>query len=148
RRQYKLIKNNETRGKVYLFVDEFINYRETRIGKTAIKLLTKLGYGVEVVSHASSGRAQISKGLLQQAKRLADDNVRTFSQVVSQESPLVGIEPSSILSFVDEYPELVSKDLASQASALSKHVFLIEDFLLEEIKNNRLPLPAFKDAGV
>jgi len=148
RRQYNLNKSNETSRRVYLFVDEFINYRETHIGKTVIKLLTKLGYGVGVVSHASSGRAQISKGLLQQAKLLADENVRIFSQVVSQESPLVGIEPSSILSFVDEYPELVSEDLAPQASALSKHVYLVEDFLLEELKNNRLPLPAFKDASV
>ncbi|HRD82501.1 MAG TPA: FAD-linked oxidase C-terminal domain-containing protein, partial [Saprospiraceae bacterium] len=95
------------KGKVYLFCDEFTNYNDTHVGIQAVELLTRLGYRVEMPPHPDSGRAHFSKGLLIPARRLACENVRIFRELVGPETPLLGIEPSAILGFRDEYPKLV-----------------------------------------
>ena len=51
----------------------------------------------------------ISKGLLLRAKKMANSNVRIFKDLINEDTPLLGIEPSAILSFRDEYPKLVDK---------------------------------------
>lgn len=128
---------------VYLFVDEFTNYNDVEIGITAIKLLNRLGYEVIVPNHVESGRPQLSKGLLDDAKRLANQNVSLLKGVVSEEIPLIGIEPSAILTFRDEYPDLVDENLMEDAKNLSKNVFMIEEFLSNEIEAKRISKSAF-----
>ncbi|NJX15594.1 FAD-binding and (Fe-S)-binding domain-containing protein [Tamlana crocina] len=117
---------------VYLFNDEFTNYLDTPIGVDAIELLTALNYEVKMVAHAESGRSFLSKGLLEQAKTVANKNVAIFKDLVSSESPLLGIEPSAILTFRDEYLKLV--DDKASAESISKNVFLIEEFIQSEIE--------------
>ncbi|GAA4302021.1 FAD-binding and (Fe-S)-binding domain-containing protein [Aestuariibaculum suncheonense] len=117
---------------VYLFNDEFLNYLDTPIGIDAFELLTRLNYEIKVIKHAESGRTFLSKGLLEQAKTVANKNVSIFKGLVSAETPLIGIEPSAILSFKDEYLKL-AEDKTS-AEYISKHVFLIEEFIQQEIK--------------
>ncbi len=117
---------------VYLFVDEFTNYLDTQIGVDCINLLVKLNYGVKIVAHSESGRAFISKGFLEQAKKCADRNIEIFRGIINEKTPLVGIEPSAILSFRDEYSRLANDKIA--AKKLAKNVFLIEEFLQNEIK--------------
>lgn len=119
--------------KVYLFCDEFTNYNDVEIGKKAILLLTRLGYQVEMIAHQESGRAAISKGLLTMAKAFANKNVETFAAAISEDTPLLGIEPSAILTFRDEYPKLVDSHLKNRANELKKHVFLVDEFLKVEI---------------
>ena len=116
---------------VYFFNDEFTNHLDTEIGRDAIALLTALNYQIKFVSHVESGRSFISKGLLEQAKKVANDNVAIFKDLITAETPLIGIEPSAILTFVDEYPRLADDKVAAQH--LAKHAFLIEEFLLQEI---------------
>ncbi|HFS67462.1 MAG TPA: FAD-binding oxidoreductase, partial [Flavobacteriia bacterium] len=87
--------------KLYLFVDEFTNNFELDLGIKTVSLLNKLGYQVLTIAHEESGRAQISKGFLQVAKQKANFNISVFKDLVSNEIPLVGIEPSAILSFRD-----------------------------------------------
>jgi len=128
---------------VYLFVDEFTNYNDVEIGITAVKLLNRLGYEVIVPKHVESGRPQLSKGLLDDAKRLANQNVSLLKDVVSEEIPLIGIEPSAILTFRDEYPDLVDENLMEDAKNLSKNVFMIEEFLSKEIEAKRISKSAF-----
>jgi FAD/FMN-containing dehydrogenase/Fe-S oxidoreductase len=123
----------EKQGSVMLFVDEFTDLNDTHIGITAVKLLHRLGYEVKTLKHAESGRAAISKGLLPMAKKFATANVQTFSEHVSEAMPLVGIEPSAILGFRDEYPRLVDNGLVTSARNLAKHVFTIEEFLAKEM---------------
>ena len=123
----------EANKSVYLFVDEYSNYYDVEIGMKAVKLLNRLGYKVECLDHAESGRACISKGLLDEAKQYAEKNVVVFHETVSEERPLIGIEPSAILSFRDEYPNLVGQDLRLQAKELSQHVFTVEEFLHNEM---------------
>ncbi|MFG6685895.1 FAD-binding and (Fe-S)-binding domain-containing protein [Mariniflexile sp. HNIBRBA6329] len=117
---------------IYLFNDEFLNYLDTPIGMDAIQLLTALNYDVKMVESAESGRAFISKGLLQQAKEVANKNVSIFKNLISNETPLIGIEPSAILTFKDEYLRLA--DDRTSAETIAKNTFLIEEFIQQEIK--------------
>ncbi|MBT6006699.1 MAG: FAD-binding oxidoreductase, partial [Prolixibacteraceae bacterium] len=84
----------ETKGKIYLFNDEFTNYNESDIGIKAILLLTKLGYEVKIPIHTESGRTFLSKGLVRTAKKIATENVNLLKDIISDKTPLVGIEPS------------------------------------------------------
>lgn len=129
--------------KVYLFCDEYTNYYDVEIGKKAILLLNKLGYEVLMVDHRESGRAYISKGFLDQAKQIAIANINVFKNLVSKDTPLIGIEPSAILSFRDEYINLVDKTLKNEAIKLSKSVFLIDEFLANQIEEKHITSDGF-----
>lgn len=118
---------------VYFFVDEFTNHNDTQIGIKAISLLKKLGYEVKIIDHEESGRSALSKGLLPKAKKHAEANVRIFADLIDGNTPLIGLEPSAILSFRDEYPRIVSPELVSDAKKLKFHVKLIDEFLGQEI---------------
>jgi len=120
--------------KVYIFNDEFTNHNDTDIGIKTILLLQNLGYEVIIPKHTESGRTFLSKGLIRKAKKIAEKNVRMLSPLVSEESPLIGIEPSTILSFRDEYPELVDESLMVQSKKLAKYAISIEEFLAKEFK--------------
>src|SRR5690606_17653387 len=95
--------------KVYLFSDEFTEYNDTAIGITAYKLLDALGYEVIVPKHVESGRTYLSKGFVKEAKKIAEQNVALLKDLVSEETPLLGIEPSAIITFRDEYIDLVDR---------------------------------------
>jgi len=114
---------------VYLFCDEFTNYNDTHIGIKTVQLLHRLGYEVRMVQHPESARALMSKGLLRQARDIAEENVRIFKDIISENTPLLGIEPSAILSFRDEYPDLVREHLRDAAKQLASHVYLADEFL-------------------
>ena len=111
------------------------------IGVDAMQLLTKLNYKVTVVKHEESGRAFISKGLLKQAKELANKNVSIFKDLITSETPLLGIEPSAILSFKDEYLKLADDKLS--ATKIAEHTFLIEEFIQQEIKLGHITASQF-----
>ncbi len=126
---------------VYLFCDEFTNYYDVEIGKDAIILLEKLGYQVEIIKHEESGRSAISKGFLNQAKALANANIEAFKDLVSESKPLIGIEPSAILTFRDEYVRLANDKAA--AKTLAEHCFTIEEFIAKEYENGHIRKNAF-----
>lgn len=117
---------------VYLFCDEFTNFNDVEIGKQAILLLEKLGYEVLMVPHAFSGRALLSKGLLREAKKLANKNVETFKGRLNANTKLVSVEPSTILTFRDEYVDLVDEHLISDAERIAPLAVTIEEFIWEE----------------
>lgn len=131
--------------KVYLFADEFTNYHEAELGLTFVKLLIRLGYRVEIPKHVESGRAAFSKGCLRLAKKYAIKNVQMLSSLVSDETPLVGIEPSCILSFRDEYPDIVPAEMRVTAKKLSKNCLLFDEFIMREVQNGRISSEAFKE---
>jgi FAD/FMN-containing dehydrogenase/Fe-S oxidoreductase len=124
--------------KVYLFCDEFTNYNDTEIGIKAILLLETLGYEVVIPQHEESGRAWLSKGLLRDAKKIANKNISLLKGIINSENPLLGIEPSAILTFRDEYVDLADEELFAAAKELSKNVFLIDEFIAAEIKQGKL----------
>lgn len=124
--------------KVHLFCDEFTNYNDVEIGKKAILLLESLGYEVIIPQHLESGRTYLSKGLIRKAQKIINENMKQLSDVVCTAIPLIGIEPSAILTFRDEALDLVQEDLKEQAIELSKNSFLIEEFLLHEFQKGNI----------
>lgn len=143
RRQSKHSKPAKKSGKVYLFNDEFTNYNDTNIGINAILLLGHLGFDVSIPKHTESARTYLSKGLVRKARSIARRNVSLLSDIISENTPLVGIEPSAILSFRDEYPELVGNDLKVKAEQLAKHTYTIEEFLAKLLDDNRIDRELF-----
>ncbi len=130
--------------RVYLFADEFTNFQEAELGLTFARLLHRLGYDVVVPRHAESGRAAISKGCLKLARRFAVRNVRLLADVVTADAPLVGIEPSCILSFRDEYPDLVPPEMRPAAKALAANCLLFDEFIMREAAAGRISSDAFR----
>ncbi|MGD0710506.1 MAG: FAD-linked oxidase C-terminal domain-containing protein [Bacteroidales bacterium] len=132
-----------TKGKVYLFADEFTDYNDTEIGIRAIELLTKLGYRVELPNHVLSGRTYLSKGLLRKAKKIANTNVALLKDVITDDAPLLGIEPSGILAFRDEYTELVDKSLKEASIKLAANCFMIDEFIIKEFEKGNISKDLF-----
>lgn len=135
---------NSTR-KVHLFCDEFTNYNDVGVGKSAINLLTKLGYEVIIPKHIESGRTHLSKGMLDKAKTIAETNIELLHDVVHSDSPLIGIEPSAILTFRDEYIDLTRDEMKTKAKALARNVFTIEEFLAKEMEEGRILSAQFSE---
>ena len=132
-RQTRNPRQTEKGRTVYLFCDEFTEYNDVGIGQTAYRLLTALGYEVRLTKHLESGRTYLSKGLVRQAKVIANRNIRYLKDTITAETPLIGIEPSAILTFRDEYPDLADASLLAEADRLAGHALLIDEFLAREM---------------
>ena len=130
-------------GRVLLFCDEFTNFNDAEVGIKTVQLLNRLGYEVIIPRHVDSGRAQISKGLLRDAAKLATRNVELLKDVVSSQNPLLGIEPSAILGFRDEVPDLVPERLVEAAKTLGANALLIDEFISREADAGRIRREAF-----
>lgn len=153
RRYYKKHKKNNfgvanfenKNGKVYLFCDEFTNYNDTELGITALKLLTKLGYEVLMSKHLESGRTYLSKGLAKEAKQIAVKNIDHLKTVAEEGIPIVGIEPSAIVTLRDEYLDLANPDQLLSARKIADSAFLIDEFLASEMEKGKLGKDKFKE---
>ena len=126
---------------VYLFNDEFTNFYDAEIGIDAVILLEKLGYQVKTIAHDESGRSHISKGFLKEAKEICNNNIAIFKDVVTDETPLIGIEPSAILGFRDEYIRLA--DDKASAQKIAKNCFTFEEFLSQELEKGAIDRSLF-----
>jgi FAD/FMN-containing dehydrogenase/Fe-S oxidoreductase len=133
------------KGEVCLFIDEFSDYNDTLTGINAVKLLSALNYKVIIVRNEVSARTFISKGMLRVAKKTIRKNVLIYSKIINEKLPLVGIEPSGILGFRDEYPDLAGSDLRETAQKLSKNCLLIDEFISMEFKAGRIDRNDFTD---
>lgn len=141
----KKYKEDPNKRKVYLFADEFTNHQEAELGLTFVKLLLKLGYAVEIPKHVESGRAAFSKGCLKLAKKYAIKNVELLSPIITEDTQLVGIEPSCILSFRDEYPDIVPPKMRDTAKKLAKNSLLFDEFIMREVQAGRISSDSFKE---
>ncbi len=131
------------RKKVYLFCDEFTNYNDTEIGIKAILLLEKLRYEVVIPNHEESGRTWLSKGLIRDAKKIINRNIALLKGLITAETPLIGIEPSAILTFRDEYIDLADDEHFEAAKQMAKNVFLIDEFIAAEIEKGNISKEQF-----
>jgi len=129
--------------RVYLFADEFTQYNDTEIGIKTIKLLTSLGYEVVLPKHTVSGRTFLSKGLLRSAKKIANRNIDYLKDIITEESPLLGIEPSGILAFRDEYPDLSEERNVEAAKKLAKTALIVDEFIVNEFKQGNISCDLF-----
>jgi FAD/FMN-containing dehydrogenase/Fe-S oxidoreductase len=132
-------------GRVNFFADEFTDTLDAPIGIKAIELLERLGWEVVIPDHVDSGRAHFSKGLVREARDLATRNVERLLRLVTPEEPLVGLEPSAILSFRDEYPDLVPEPLAGPAKTLASSTLLLDEFLARAAADDTISSNSFHD---
>ena len=117
-----------TRGKVVYFHDTFATYNYPRIGMAAVKLLEAAGFEVIVEERrVCCGRPMLSKGLVSDARRLARRNVQVLAPYASQDIPIVGTEPSCILTLRDEYRDLLPND--ADTVRVAGQAFMIDEFL-------------------
>lgn len=133
----------QSNRQVYLYLDEFTNYLDVKTGRDAFEALIRLGYYVNILPSTESGRAYISKGFLKQAKVCANQNVALYKDRINSKIPLLGIEPSALYTFKDEYLKLATDK--SNAKKLAENCFLIEEFLAQEIDKGYISTDAFSD---
>jgi Fe-S oxidoreductase len=134
------------KGRVALFVDEFSNYNDVLIGIKAVELLSRLGYEVITYEHKESGRTYLSKGLLRKARKIANANVELLGDKINEDLPLVGIEPSGILTFRDEYTELVSPGLKEKSLKLAENALMFDEFIMREVEKGHISELSFTTA--
>jgi Fe-S oxidoreductase len=116
---------------------------DVKTGRDAFELLSRLGYKVHVLPSTESGRAYISKGFLKQAKACADHNVEYYKDCITAQVPLLGIEPSALYTFKDEYLKLATDK--KSAEKLAQNCFLIEEFIAQEIDRGHISTDVFSD---
>ena len=121
-------------GRVVLFHDTFVNYNHPEIGRAATVLLEAAGYEVRLADRVCCGRPLISKGLAETARAMARSNVGTLHPWVSRGYAIVGCEPSCMLTFRDEYADLVSGPEVREVAAST---FLLEEFIDRETRAGR-----------
>ncbi len=124
-----------TDAPVLLLVDIFSNYLEPEITRSAIYILEKTGHQVIPVFMESSPRQLISKGLLSEASTALVDLLKQINGCNHAGIPLIGLEPSELLTLRDEAIDLVvSKKDKAQLSGLKDKIFLLDEYLLKQIQ--------------
>jgi FAD/FMN-containing dehydrogenase/Fe-S oxidoreductase len=109
-----------SRGEVVLFDDTFMRYYQPEVGQAAVAVLEALGYEVTLVDRLGCcGRPLISKGQLGTAREWAEQNVAQLASYAARGVPIVGTEPSCLLTLRDEYPELVATSEASEVASVA-----------------------------
>jgi FAD/FMN-containing dehydrogenase/Fe-S oxidoreductase len=117
-----------TRGKVVYFHDTFTTYNYPRIGIAAVKLLEAAGFEVVIEERrACCGRPMLSKGLVEAARKSARRNVSVLAGYAKKGIPIIGTEPSCILTLRDEYRDLLPKD--GDVEAVASQSYMIDEFL-------------------
>ncbi|QDT13827.1 FAD-binding and (Fe-S)-binding domain-containing protein [Stieleria marina] len=132
-------------GQLVLLCDEFTNFTDADIGIKTVELLESLGYKVELSPISESGRTWLSKGFLRKAKEIVNGNTTQLSDLVNESVPLVGIEPSAILTFRDESIDLATDELKASAIQIAEHCFTLEEFLAREFADGRINSDSFTD---
>ncbi len=115
-------------GQVVLFPDTFTNYNHPELGRATVKVMETLGYQVILPDLRCCGRPMLSKGMLDKAKENAARNVDTIHRYIESGAKLVGIEPSCILTFADEYPDMLPHD-AHRSARIAENTMLVEQFI-------------------
>jgi len=133
------------KGSLCLFIDEFSDFNDTETGIAVVRLLTSLNYKVVTAGHAVSARTFLSKGLVRTAKKIIRKNIQALQGMINDELPLVGIEPSAILGFRDEYPELAGSDLKSSAEKIGANCYMVDEFIVKEFRAGRIDSSRFVD---
>lgn len=140
---------NSTAGReVVLLIDIFTNYHDPQIGKAAVRFLESQGYKVTVPDFHEVGRPQISKGMLTHAKDILDKNLPKLAAFANQGLPIIGLEPSEILTLRDEYLDLCDENQLEQAQAVAEHSFTFEEFAAEILSESDKPLSSLKKEKV
>jgi FAD/FMN-containing dehydrogenase/Fe-S oxidoreductase len=149
-RHVQAVEQADTKGRfdlrtVVLFPDTFTLYNEPQIGRAATLLLEALGYTVILPQRlVCCGRPMISKGLLGAAKRAAQDQLAVLASCAARGLPIVGLEPSCLLTFRDEYLDLLDDP---RAEALRAQSMLLDEFLYQELQRGAFSASVFRSSA-
>ena len=124
------------RPPVILLDDCFTTFQEPQIGRAAVALLERAGFAVELAG-ICCGRAMISKGFLTDARQLAKDGIARLDRYAAAGVPILGLEPSCILTLADEWPELVPGPAAKRVATAAE---LAEAWLARQVRETGLSL--------
>ena len=125
------------KGEVVLFHDTFNNFNTPNVAVATTRLLERLGYHVLLVNKRCCGRPMISKGMLGEAKNNAAWNVDQLAEYAERGVPIVGMEPSCLLTLRDEYPDFLR---TNDAKLVARNSFLLDEFLLQERDTGKVSL--------
>ena len=132
-----------SKGEVVLFNDTYMEYYYPEVGQAATEVLEALGYSVTLVDQKRCcGRPLISKGMLHKAKAWARQNVDALMPYARRGVAIVGTEPSCILTFRDEYLDLLSDEPARTVAA---QTFLLDEFVARAVAQDPEAAKAFRD---
>ena len=126
------------RTSVALYPDTFTEYNEPEVGMAAAKVLTAAGFQVELTPHQDCGRPALSQGLVPKAKASAEKLIDILLPYAQAGIPVIGLEPSSVLTIRDDYPDLVP---GVSAEAVSANIFLFDEYLVQLLEQNPDALP-------
>ncbi len=125
-------------GSVVLFDDCFLNYNYPEVGRAAVEVLEAAGLEVHLAEKKCCGRPMLSKGLIEDAREVAQHNVREFEQYADAGVPVVGCEPSCLLTLRDEYAELIPGEAPKKVAA---NAWMLDEFLVKLAAEGKLDLP-------
>lgn len=126
---WKSYQKKKSEKKVVLVVDLFTNYHEPEIAKSAVSVLEKMGFEVIIPEIQELGRPHLSKGFLKEAKAIAHEAISELKDYANAEIPIVGLEPSQILTAKDEFLDLCDDYFLKDAHQIAKHCYTFEEFL-------------------
>ena len=134
------------RGVAVLFADEFTEYTDPAVGIAATEFLEAAGFRLIAPRGLDSARTQISKGLLRKARAAFEKAITTLHPHAEQGLPIIGLEPSAILGFRDEAPDLIrGEEMKVMAATVAERAMLFEEFVVQEHQAGRLDLLSFTD---
>ncbi len=125
------------RGAVVLFDDCFLNYNYPQVGRAAVELLEAAGYAVQLADKRCCGRPMLSKGLLGEARKAAEHNLRELGRYADQAVPIVGCEPSCLLTLRDEYADLVP---GAAAGLVAQGAWMLDELLVRLARDGDLDI--------
>lgn len=125
--------------RVALIVDWFTDYHDPSVARAALNVLRQLNCEVRIIGPLESGRTHISRGILDKAKQIAEKNIRLLKPYTANGFVIVGLEPSEILTFRDEYPDLCDDALLEDAQSVAAYSFMFEEFLADKIDLDLFP---------
>lgn len=138
--QMQEMKTSPDAKQVVLFVDTFTEFNVPEIGRAAHLVLSLLGYNIIIPPWTCCGRPLISKGILKQARRAAERLIDVFYDYAHKGLPIVGLEPSCILTLIDDIPAIISPEYRQKATEIAKQCLTFDEFLSKHIVNNQFPL--------
>jgi FAD/FMN-containing dehydrogenase/Fe-S oxidoreductase len=125
-------------GRVILLDDCFTTYNEPEIGQSAVRVLEAAGYSVELAGLICCGRPMISKGFLDRTRTLIEEQLPRLNRMLTEGVPILGLEPSCVLTLSDEWPQLVNTAEARRVASAAR---LGDAWLAEQVKAGRCALP-------
>ncbi len=125
-----------TKGPLVFLADSFTSFTEPEIGRAAIELLEAAGWEVELVDDVCCGRSLISKGLLDDAKARHRALISKLGPRAEQGVPIVGCEPSCVLTLREELPDLMGRSAA--VDAIASRASLADDLIADAVADGSL----------